>query len=52
MCDAVSAVACVSGFAAIWTVLRFVETGRLHYFSYYTWSLGALVLVGTIFFGL
>jgi len=45
-------VAGVSGLAAIWTVLRLVETGRLHYFSYYTWTLGVLVLGGTLFFGL
>jgi len=45
-------VAGVSGLAAIWTVLRLVETGRLHYFSYYTWALGLVVLVGTAFFGL
>jgi undecaprenyl-diphosphatase len=46
------AVAGVSGLAAIWTVLRLVETGRLYWFSYYTWVLGTAVLVGTAFFGL
>jgi undecaprenyl-diphosphatase len=46
------AVAGVSGLVAIWTVLRLVETGRLHWFSYYTWALGIAVLAGTAFFGL
>jgi undecaprenyl-diphosphatase len=45
-------VAGVSGLAAIWTVLRLVETGRLHFFSYYTWALGIALLVGVAFFGL
>jgi undecaprenyl-diphosphatase len=45
-------VAAVSGVIAIWTVLRLVEAGRLHYFAYYTWALGVAVLVGTALFGL
>ncbi|MGH7893151.1 MAG: undecaprenyl-diphosphate phosphatase, partial [Candidatus Binatia bacterium] len=42
----------VTGFAAIWGLLRIVQARRLHYFAYYTWALGVLVLVGATFFDL
>ncbi|MFN8544798.1 MAG: undecaprenyl-diphosphate phosphatase [Candidatus Binatia bacterium] len=41
------AVSGVTGFAAIWVLLRLVRQGRLHYFAYYAWMLGAVVLVGS-----
>jgi undecaprenyl-diphosphatase len=37
--------AALSGWAAIKVVLRAVIGGRLHYFSYYCWSVGAVVVV-------
>lgn len=40
------AVALVTGIAAIWTVMRAVAGGKLHWFAYYTWTLGLCVLVG------
>lgn len=39
-------VALVTGIIAIWTVLRAVASGKLHWFAYYTWTLGLCVLVG------
>ena len=44
--------AAVTGFAAIWVVFRVMRAQRMHYFSYYIWTVGALVLVGTTVFGL
>ena len=38
-------VAAVTGYLALRLMLRVVEKGRLHYFSYYVFVLGALVLV-------
>jgi hypothetical protein len=42
----------VTGFAAIWIVFRTMRAQRLYYLSYYLWTVGALVLVGTTVFGL
>jgi len=39
------AVAALSGYAAIRVFLAVLERGRLHYFSYYCWLLGAVVLL-------
>jgi undecaprenyl-diphosphatase len=39
-------VALVTGLAAIWTLMRAVASGRLHWFAYYTWALGTVVLLG------
>ena len=44
--------AAVTGFAAIWIVFLTMRAQRLHYLSYYLWTVGALVLVGTTVFGL
>ncbi|HWP65820.1 MAG TPA: undecaprenyl-diphosphate phosphatase [Candidatus Limnocylindria bacterium] len=38
-------VAGVVGLGAIWTLMRVVASRRLHYFAYYLWPLGALVLL-------
>jgi undecaprenyl-diphosphatase len=40
------AVALVTGLLAIWTLMRAVASGKLHWFAYYTWALGLCVLVG------
>jgi undecaprenyl-diphosphatase len=45
-------VAGATGFAAIWGLFRVMRAQRLHYFAYYTWALGALLVVGATFFGL
>jgi undecaprenyl-diphosphatase len=37
----------VTGFLAIWTLMRLIRQGRLHYFAYYCWLLGTVMLVGT-----
>ncbi|MGB9920339.1 MAG: undecaprenyl-diphosphate phosphatase [Moorellales bacterium] len=42
-----AAVAALSGYAAIRVLLAVLERGRLHYFSYYCWLLGGIVLVLT-----
>ncbi len=41
--------ALVSGVAAIWLFVRLLKSSGFHYFAYYTWPAGALVL---IWFGL
>jgi undecaprenyl-diphosphatase len=46
------AAAGITGFAAIWIVFRMMRAQRLYYLSYYLWTVGALVLVGTTVFGL
>ena len=46
------AASCLSGFVAIWGVLRIMQAKRLHYFAYYMWTLGVVVLVGTFVFEL
>jgi len=38
--------ALVFGIAAIWLFVRLLQTRGFHYFAYYTWALGVLVLVG------
>ncbi len=43
------AVAAVSGFIAIKTMIKVVSNKKLIYFSIYTWLLGALVIAYTIF---
>jgi undecaprenyl-diphosphatase len=40
-------VAGVTGVAAIWALMRVMRSGRLHYFAYYLWPLGALVLLSS-----
>jgi len=37
--------ALVSGIAAIWLFVRLLRTRGFHYFAYYTWPVGALVLI-------
>lgn len=44
------AVAAVSGFIAIKTMIRIVSGKKLKYFSYYVWLLGAAVIVYSLFF--
>ncbi|MCW5892186.1 MAG: undecaprenyl-diphosphate phosphatase [bacterium] len=39
-------VALITGLVAIWLVMRAVASGRLHWFAYYTWTLGVAVLLG------
>lgn len=40
--------ATLSGYAALRLLLRFVRAGKLHWFSYYAWAMGAfVVLAGT-----
>lgn len=36
--------ALVSGFAAIWLFVRLLDSRGFHYFAYYTWAMGVLVL--------
>ena len=36
-----------TGVVAIWSLLRVLASQRLHYFSYYLWSLGGLVLMAS-----
>ncbi len=36
----------VTGIAAIWALMQVVRGRWLHYFAYYCWSLGAVVLLG------
>ena len=43
------AVAAVSGFIAIKTMIKVVSMKRLYYFSIYTWGLGALTLIYALF---
>jgi undecaprenyl-diphosphatase len=38
----------VTGLAAIWAMMRLMRGGYLHWFAYYCWTLGALVLVGAV----
>jgi undecaprenyl-diphosphatase len=38
-------VSAATGIAAIWALMRVVRTGRLHWFAYYTWALGLVVLL-------
>jgi undecaprenyl-diphosphatase len=40
-----TAVAGVTGVAAIWALMRVMRSGRLYYFAYYLWPLGTLVLM-------
>jgi len=40
-----TAVAFVSGIFAIRTLIRILNTGNLHYFSYYCWMVGSLVIL-------
>ena len=44
-------VAAVSGFFAIKTMIKVVSNKKLHYFSFYTWALGSIVIMYTIFMG-
>jgi len=37
--------AAVTGFAAIWALIRVLRARRLHYFAFYCWALGAVVLI-------
>ena len=39
------AIAAISGFIAIKTMIRIVSNKKLYYFSFYTWALGAFVLI-------
>ena len=41
------AIAAVSGFIAIKTMIRIVSNKKLYYFSFYTWAVGAIVLIYT-----
>lgn len=41
--------AAVTGYFAITLFIRFVQQGRLHYFSYYCWVIGVIVLLGQLF---
>ena len=45
-------VALATGLAAIAVLLRAVVSGRLHWFGYYCWALGAIVLVGSLVAGM
>ena len=38
------AAALVSGVAAIWTFVRLLRSRGFHYFAWYAWGVGALVL--------
>lgn len=38
--------ALIFGVAAIWLFVRLLQTRGFHYFAYYTWALGFVVLVG------
>ncbi|MDR2771057.1 MAG: undecaprenyl-diphosphate phosphatase [Clostridiales Family XIII bacterium] len=42
-------VSMLSGFFAIKTMIRVVSTGKLRYFSFYTWALGAAVIAYALF---
>lgn len=44
-------VAAISGFFAIKTMIKVVSNKKLYYFSFYTWALGAIVILYTIFIG-
>jgi undecaprenyl-diphosphatase len=44
-------VAGVTGLAAIAVLLRAIRAGRLTFFAYYCWVLGAVVLAGALFGG-
>ncbi len=52
--DAYTPLACgiglslLTGLAAIWAMMRIVRGGRLHWFAYYCWTLGTVVLVGAV----
>lgn len=52
--DALTPLACglglslLTGLAAIWVTLLAARSGRLHWFAYYCWTLGAVVLVGAV----
>lgn len=37
-----------TGLLAIWAMMRVVRTGRLHWFAYYCWTLGAATLAGAV----
>ncbi len=37
--------ALISGIAAIWLFVRLLQSSGFHYFAYYTWPVGALVLI-------
>ena len=41
-------IAAVTGFVAIKTMIKVVSNKKLHYFSYYTWILGAVVIAYTV----
>ncbi len=41
-------VAAIVGFIAIKTMIKVVSLKKLHYFSYYTWALGIIVIIYTI----
>lgn len=44
-------VAAISGLFAIKTMIKVVSNKKLHYFSFYTWALGTIVIMYTIFMG-
>ncbi len=44
-------IAAVSGFFAIKTMIKVVSNRKLYYFSFYTWALGSIVIIYTIFMG-
>ena len=44
------AVAAISGFVAIKTMIKIVSDKKLNYFSYYVWALGLIVICYGIFF--
>lgn len=43
-------VAAISGLIAIKTMLRVVANKKLYYFSFYTWTLGIIVIIYALFF--
>lgn len=40
--------AAISGYAAIKAMIRLVTNKKLHYFSYYTWTLGIIIILSTM----
>ncbi len=44
-------VAAISGYAAIKGMIKLVSNGKLSYFSYYVWALGAFTLIYGLFIG-
>ena len=45
------AVAALSGYFAIKVMIKIVSSKKLTYFSYYTWIVGAFVVVWALFIG-